>query len=128
MLNKVELIGNLGQEPEIRHIPSGEAVATLSVATSRRWKDKASGEKRDEVEWHRVILWGKLAEIAGEYLKKGAKIYIEGRIQTRKWTDDKGVDRYSTEIVGQQMLMLGDKGGNTARPPDGYDFNDDIPF
>lgn len=140
MKNLVILIGNLGADPELRYLPDGNAVATLSLATTRRWKDKQSGEKREEAEWHRVVLWGKLAEIAGEYLKKGGQIYVEGRLQTRKWTDDKGTDRYSTEIVGQEMHMLGKKDGQASgRPPqppvpdappdDQYaGFDDDIQF
>ena len=107
-LNKVLLIGNLGRDPEMRFLPSGEAVANLSIATSETWKDK-NGEKQEKTEWHRVSLFGKLAEIAGEYLKKGSTCYIEGRIQTRKWQDKDGNDKYSTEIVGQSMQMLGPK-------------------
>jgi len=141
MLNKVTLIGNLGADPEIRHTQEGTTVATINLATSRRWKDKKTGEKRDETEWHRVILWGKVAEIAGEYLKKGGKAYIEGRLQTRKWTDKEGVERYTTEVVGENLLLLGDKGDrqeSSSRPPQPPipdnepssfgDFDDDIPF
>lgn len=105
-VNKVILIGNLGRDPEIRYMPSGDALATLSVATTDSWKDK-SGEKQERTEWHRVSMFGRLAEIAGEYLKKGSQVYIEGRIQTRKYTDKDGVEKYSTEIVANEMKMLG---------------------
>jgi single-strand DNA-binding protein len=108
-VNKVILIGNLGRDPEIRYMPSGDAMATLSIATTDTWKDK-SGEKQEKTEWHRVALFGKLAEIAGEYLKKGSQVFIEGRIQTRKWTDKEGQERYSTEIVANEMKMLGSRG------------------
>ena len=137
MKNLVILIGNLGADPEIRHTPGGAAVATVSIATTRRWKDKQSGEKKEDTQWHRVIFWNRLAEIAGEYLKKGSQIYVEGRIETRKWTDDKGVDRYSTEIIANEMHMLGGKGeGGGSRPaaapipetpPDDF-YDDSIPF
>ncbi len=110
-VNKVILIGNLGRDPEIRYMPSGDALATLSVATTDSWKDK-SGEKQEKTEWHRVSMFGRLAEIAGEYLKKGSQVYIEGRIQTRKYTDKDGQEKYSTEIVANEMKMLG--GRNTA--------------
>ncbi|MFC0139710.1 single-stranded DNA-binding protein [Erwinia mallotivora] len=120
-INKVILVGNLGQDPEIRYIPSGSAVATLSLATSESWRDKQSGEQKEATEWHRVILFGKLAEVAGEYLRKGSQVYIEGQLQTRKWHDQQnGVDRYSTEVVVKAngvMQMLGGRqsggGGNT---------------
>ncbi|MFY3758477.1 single-stranded DNA-binding protein, partial [Escherichia coli] len=108
--NKVILVGYLGQDPEIRYMPSGGAVATLSLATSESWRDKQSGEQKEKTEWHRVVLFGKLAEIAGEYLRKGSQVYIEGQLRTRKWTDSDGVDRYSTEVVvnvGGSMQMLG---------------------
>lgn len=110
-LNKAQIIGNLGQDPEVRYTPSGAAVCNLSIATTRSWKDKNSGDKVEETEWHRVTLYDKLAEIAGEYLKKGRQVYIEGRLKTRKWQDKDGVDRYTTEIIAEQMLMLGGKEG-----------------
>lgn len=109
-VNKVILIGHLGQDPEIRYMPSGGAVANLTLATSESWRDKQSGEMREKTEWHRVVIFGKLAEIAGEYLKKGSQVYIEGSLQTRKWQDQSGQDRYTTEVVvniGGSMQMLG---------------------
>ena len=108
-LNKVEIIGNLGADPEVRYMQNGNAVANLSIATTESWKDKQTGEKKELTEWHRVVLFGKLAEIAGEYLRKGSKVFIEGGLRTRKWTDQAGVERYTTEInVGMngRMLML----------------------
>ncbi len=119
MLNKVMLIGNLGADPEVRYMSSGDAVTTISLATSRRWRDKMSGEMRDATEWHRIVFFNignyKLAEIAGEYLKKGSQAYVEGRIQTRKWQDkNTGQDRYSTEIVAEQLHMLGSRSGGTG--------------
>ncbi len=108
-LNKVMLIGNLGKDPEVRYTTSGQAVASFNLATSEKFKNK-SGEMEERTEWHRVTLWGKLAEIAGEYLAKGRTVYIEGRLQTRKWTDRDGNDKYTTEIVGDRMQMLGGKG------------------
>ena len=110
-INKVILIGNLGNDPEVRYMPSGAAVANFSVATSENWKDKQSGETKTRTEWHRVCCFNRLGEIAGEYLKKGAKIYIEGRLQTRKWQDANGQDRYTTEIIATEMEMLGSGGG-----------------
>ena len=112
-VNKVILIGNLGKDPEVRYLPSGSAICNLTIATSRQSKDKVSGEKQEETEWHRVVMFDRLAEISGEYLKKGKSVYIEGRLRTRKWTDKEGVERYSTEIVAQEMTMLGgrDSGG-----------------
>lgn len=110
-VNKVILIGNLGRDPEIRYMPSGDALATLSLATTDTWKDK-SGEKQEKTEWHRVSMFGRLAEIAGEYLKKGSQVYIEGRIQTRKYTDKDGSEKYSTEIVANEMKMLGSRGAS----------------
>jgi single-strand DNA-binding protein len=109
-VNKVILIGNLGKDPETRYLPSGDAVTNISVATTDTWKDK-SGEKQEHTEWHRVAFFGKTAEIAGEYLKKGSPVYIEGRIRTRKWQDKEGQDRYSTEIVADRMQLLGGRGG-----------------
>jgi single-strand DNA-binding protein len=111
-VNKVILVGNLGRDPEVRYSPEGSAICNLSLATTSQWKDKASGEKREETEWHRVVMYNRLAEIAGEYLKKGRSVYIEGRLKTRKWQDkDTGADRYSTEIVADQMQMLGGREG-----------------
>jgi len=109
-INKVILIGHLGQDPEVRYMPNGGAVATLSLATSETWRDKQSGEQKEKIEWHRVVLFGKLAEIAGEYLRKGSQVYIEGALRTRKWADQSGQDRYTTEVVvnvGGTMQMLG---------------------
>ena len=106
-VNKVILVGNLGQKPEIRYTQTNTAVATLSIATSESWKDKESGEQREKTEWHRVVFFGKLAEIAEQYLDKGSQIYIEGKLQTRKWQDKDGNDKYTTEILGNEMNMLG---------------------
>ena len=110
-VNKVILVGNLGQDPEVKYMPSGSAVANLTVATSESWKDKATGEDREKTEWHRVAIFGKLAEVAGEYLRKGSQVYLEGQLQTRKWQDQSGQDRYTTEVVVQGfngvMQMLG---------------------
>ena len=114
MLNKVMLIGNLGADPEVRYLPSGSAVATVRIATSRTWKDKQTGEKKTDTEWHRVVFFERLAEIVGEYLKKGSQIYVEGRIRTQKWQDKEGQDRYTTEIVGSEMHMLGSRSGGTS--------------
>ena len=111
-VNKVILIGNLGRDPETRYLPDGGAVTNVSVATTDTWKDK-SGEKQERTEWHRVAFFGRLAEIAGEYLKKGSPVYIEGRLQTRKWQDKDGQDRYTTEIVANEMKMLGSRGGGS---------------
>lgn len=115
-INKVILVGNLGQDPEVRYLPNGGAVANISIATSETWKDKQTGEQKDRTEWHRVVIFGKLAEIAGEYLKKGSQVYIEGQLQTRKWQDQSGQDRYSTEVVvniGGTLQILGGRGSNT---------------
>ncbi len=151
-INKVILVGNLGQDPEIRYTPGGMAIANITVATSDSWKDKQTGEQQERTEWHRVVFFSRLAEITGEYLKKGSQVYIEGRLQTRKWKDQSGQDRYTTEIVANEMQMLGSrsKGAeaapqndyNESRPaskpattssaapaPAGFDdFDDDIPF
>jgi single-strand DNA-binding protein len=124
-VNKVILIGNLGRDPEVRYSPSGSAVANITLATSESWKDKNSGEKQEKTEWHRVVFFGRLAEIAGEYLKKGSQVYVEGRLQTRKWQDKEGHDRYTTEIVANEMQMLGSRGG--AGVPSGDNFNQDQP-
>ncbi len=121
-VNKVILVGNLGKDPEIRYSPNGGAVANITIATSESWKDKVSGEKQEKTEWHRVVFFGRLAEIAGEYLKKGAQIYVEGRLQTRKWQDKEGKDRYTTEIVANEMQMLGSREGRGA-PADHGDFD-----
>jgi len=109
-VNKVILVGNLGQDPEVRYLPSGEAVANITLATSESWRDKATGEQKEQTEWHRVVLFGKLAEVAGEYLRKGSQVYIEGQLRTRKWTDQSGTEKYTTEVlvnVGGVMQMLG---------------------
>lgn len=111
-VNKVILIGNLGRDPELRYNPDGAAICAVSIATTSQWRDKASGEKREETEWHRVVFYNRLAEIAGEYLKKGRSVYVEGRLKTRKWQDkETGQDRFSTEVVADQMQMLGGNGG-----------------
>jgi len=110
-VNKVILVGNLGRDPETRYMPDGAAITNVSVATSFQWNDKASGEKKEETEWHRIVFRGKLAEIAGEYLKKGSQVYVEGRLRTRKWQDKDGQDRYTTEVVAERMQMLGSRAG-----------------
>ena len=117
-VNKVILIGNLGKDPEVRYTPNGSAIATITLATSRQWKNKESGERQEETEWHRVVFFDRLAEIAGEYLKKGKSIYVEGRLKTRKWQDKEGLDRYTTEIVANEMTMLGSKDGGGAAGDD----------
>ena len=148
-VNKVIIVGNLGRDPETRYLPSGEAVTNISVATTDTWKDKTSGEKKELTEWHRVAFFGRLAEIAGEYLKKGSQVYVEGSLRTRKWQDKEGKDRYTTEIRADVMQMLGSragageprgepapKGEGAAKPaaaakkPAGKfdDMEDDIPF
>jgi single-strand DNA-binding protein len=150
-VNKVILVGNLGADPETRYTAGGSAVTNVRLATTDAWKDKQSGEQQERTEWHRVVFWGRLAEIAAEYLRKGSQIYVEGRIQTRKWQDKDGQDRWSTEIVGNEMQMLGGRGGGGGQsaPPDFdggqsedsgpsqgsakkaaavEDFDDDIPF
>lgn len=142
-VNKVILIGHCGKDPETRYMPSGGAVTNISIATSEGWKDKQTGENKEKTEWHNVVFFNRLAEIAGEYLRKGSQIYVEGRLQTRKWQDKSGNDRYTTEIVANEMQMLGGKGGGgggdsyapaqssqpesaPAMVDDGFD--DDIPF
>ena len=110
-INKVILIGNLGSDPEVRYTPTGVPVATLSLATSESWKDKQTGEQKELTEWHRVVFYRRQAEVCGEYLRKGSKVYIEGKLRTRKWQDQAGVDRYTTEIMGESMQMLDSKGG-----------------
>jgi single-strand DNA-binding protein len=118
-VNKVILIGNLGRDPEVRYMPSGDAVANISIATTETWKDK-NGEKQEKTEWHRVAMFGKTAEIAGEYLKKGSQVYIEGRLETRKWTDKEGQERTTTEVRADRMQMLGSRSGGSERmaPPE----------
>jgi single-strand DNA-binding protein len=113
-INKVILIGNLGADPETRAMPSGSTVANLRIATSESWRDKQTGEQQERTEWHRVAMFGRLAEIAAEYLKKGSQVYIEGSLRTRKWTDKQGQERYSTEIIGNELQMLGGRGGGGA--------------
>ncbi|MEM7707384.1 MAG: single-stranded DNA-binding protein [Pseudomonadota bacterium] len=153
-INKVILVGNLGNDPDTRYTASGAAVSNLSVATSRSWRDKQSNEMREETEWHRVVLFGRLGEIAAEYLRKGSKVYLEGRLQTRKWQDKQGQDRWTTEIIADEMQMLDSRGGGGSAPFEGGggrpqqqrspapaggqaqapagpppdDFDDDIPF
>ncbi|HEX2567545.1 MAG TPA: single-stranded DNA-binding protein [Burkholderiales bacterium] len=151
-VNKVIVVGNLGRDPETRYMPDGAAITNVSIATTYQWKDKASGEKKEETEWHRVMFRGRLAEIAGEYLKKGSQVYVEGRLRTRKWQDKEGQDRYTTEIVADTMQMLGSRAGSgepraeapaeakaaeprgearpAAKKPAGKfdDMEDDIPF
>jgi single-strand DNA-binding protein len=153
-INKVILIGNLGADPETRAMPSGSTVANLRIATSESWRDKQTGEQQERTEWHRVAFFGRLAEVAGEYLRKGSQVYVEGSLRTRKWQDKQGNERYSTEIIGNELQMLGGRGGGggaaaggAPRPqeggtasapafseesgggaPKGEDFDDDIPF
>lgn len=134
-VNKAVIIGALGADPEVRHMSNGDAVCNLRVATSDKWKDKNSGEQKEATEWHRITFYGKLAEIAGQYLKKGAKVYVEGKITTRKWTDKDGKDNYTTEIVGKEMVMLGGKQDGDSKPkqegrqkPPVDDDEDQIPF
>ena len=149
-INKVIIVGNVGGDPETRYMPSGSAVTNLTVATNESWKDKQTGEQKDRTEWHRVAMFNRLAEIAAEYLRKGSQVYIEGKLRTRKWQDKEGHDRYTTEIIADEMQMLGGRGGNAgggggnfgganqgggkqgggnAPPEPGPDdFDDDIPF
>ncbi|HWK71543.1 single-stranded DNA-binding protein [Pollutimonas sp. M17] len=123
-VNKVILVGNLGRDPEVRYSPDGAAICNVSIATTSQWKDKATGEKREETEWHRVVFYNRLAEIAGEYLKKGRSVYVEGRLKTRKWQDkDTGADRYSTDIVADQMQMLGGRGDDAGMGGGGTEYN-----
>lgn len=120
-VNKVIIVGTLGNDPEVKYSASGSAIANLSVATSEQWKDKQTGEKKEQTEWHRIVIFGKLAEVAGEYLRKGSQVYIEGQLRTRKWTDSNGVERYTTEIVipqmGGVMQMLGGKREDSGQKP-----------
>ncbi|MEN1727524.1 MAG: single-stranded DNA-binding protein [Pseudomonadota bacterium] len=144
-INKVILIGNLGSDPETRHTAGGSAVTNLSLATSETWRDRQSGDMQEKTEWHRVVMFSKLAEIAGEYLRKGSKVYVEGRLQTRKWQDRDGNDRYTTEVVANEMQMLDSRGGSeplgdsgrssygnspapAPAPAGGGNIEDDIPF
>lgn len=134
-VNKCILVGHLGADPEIKYMPSGTAVANVTIATSESWRDKTTGEKVEKTEWHRVTFYQKLAEIVGEYLKKGAQVYVEGRLQTRKWQAKDGTDRYTTEIIASQMQMLGSKGASTeSREAQSQsdapqeEFDKDIPF
>ncbi|GJL82942.1 MAG: single-stranded DNA-binding protein [marine bacterium B5-7] len=110
-INKAIIVGNLGKDPEVRYSANGSAITNITVATSDSWKDKTTGEQQERTEWHRIVFFNRLAEVAGEYLKKGSQVYIEGRIQTRKWQDQSGQDRYTTEIVASEMQMLGSRGG-----------------
>lgn len=133
-LNKSQLIGNLGADPEVRYMPDGTATASITVATTDSWKDKATGEKKERTEWHRVVFFKGLAEVVGQYLKKGSQIFVEGKLRTRKWTDKSGIDRYTTEIVGREMQMLGKRADNEVQtaptgetPPFGADDDDDSP-
>lgn len=124
-VNKVILVGNLGRDPEVRYSPDGAAICNVSIATTSNWKDKNSGERREETEWHRVVFYNRLAEIAGEYLKKGRSVYVEGRLKTRKWQDkDTGADRYSTEIVADQMQMLGGRESTGGMDDGGFGGDD----
>lgn len=144
-VNKVILIGNLGGDPEVRYAPSGSAVANVTLATSSSWRDKQSGELQERTEWHRIVFFGRLAEIVGEYLRKGSKVYVEGALRTRKWQDKSGVDRYTTEIIANEMHMLDSRGASAtnqaagempeaaaSQPAEletgGANFDDDIPF
>ena len=123
-VNKVILVGNLGKDPEVRYLPDGGAVVNMSLATSSSWKDKSTGEKKEETEWHRIVIYGRLAEIAGEYCKKGRPVYIEGRLKTRKWQDQAGVEKYTTEIVADQMQLLGSReGGGSGMSSSSEDFD-----
>ena len=128
-VNKAIIVGNLGNDPDVKNTSTGGTVTNITVATSESWTDKNTGEKKEETEWHRVVFFNKLAEIAGEYLRKGSQVYVEGKIKTRKWQDKDGNDRYSTEIVGNDMQMLGGKPNNTSQQTSGpADFSDNIPF
>lgn len=145
-VNKVILVGNLGGDPETRAMPSGGAVTNFTLATNESWKDKQTGEQKDRTEWHKVAMFNRLAEIAAEYLRKGSQVYIEGKLRTRKWQDRDGNDRYTTEVIADEMQMLGGrggggsasfdsepsggskKGGGQQSPPPAEDFDDDIPF
>jgi single-strand DNA-binding protein len=123
-INKVILVGNLGADPETRYTASGSAITNISVATSESWKDKQTGENQERTEWHRVVFFNRLAEIAGEYLRKGSQVYVEGTLRTRKWQGQDGQDRYTTEVVANEMQMLGSRGGDTMQRPAGGGFRD----
>lgn len=123
-INKVILVGNVGIDPDVRYLPNGNAVTTLSVATSESWKDKVTGEKQERTEWHRVVCFNRLGEIAGEYVRKGSKLYVEGSLRTRKWQDQQGQDKYTTEIIASDIQMLDSKGGNGGGSSANYE---DIP-
>lgn len=135
-VNRITLVGNVGADPEVRYLPDGTATATVRLATTDKWKDKASGETKERTEWHRVVFFKKLAEVVGEYVKKGSQLYIEGQNRTRKWTDKDGIDRYTTEIFAREMQMLGKKAhtgpaapNDDTPAPDADDMQDpDIPF
>jgi len=144
-INKVILVGNLGQDPDTRYMPSGSAVTNLRIATSEQWKDKQTGEQKERTEWHSVAMFGRLAEISAEYLRKGSQVYIEGKLRTRKWQDKQGNDRWTTEVIADEMQMLGGRGGGGGAAPmssqdsgpprgnypdsgGGDEFDDDIPF
>ena len=116
-VNKVIIVGNLGRDPEVRYTPDGASIANVTIATTDTWKDKATGEKKEATEWHRVVFFGKLAEIVGQYLKKGRQVYVEGALRTRKWQDKEGQERYTTEIVANEMKMLGSREGMSDAPP-----------
>lgn len=116
-VNKVIVVGNLGRDPETRYMPSGDAMTNIAVATTDKWKDKATGEQKEATEWHRIAFFGKLAEIAGQYLKKGSQVYIEGKLRTRKWTDKDGVEKFTTEIIADSMQMLGSRMGSGGSAP-----------
>ena len=116
-VNKVILIGNLGRDPEVRYTPNGDSITNINIATTDTWKDKATGDKKEATEWHRVVFFGRLAEIAGQYLKKGRQVYVEGALRTRKWQDKEGQERYTTEIVANEMKMLGSREGMSDAPP-----------
>jgi single-strand DNA-binding protein len=123
-LNKVQIIGHLGRDPEVRYMPSGDAMASVAVATSEQWKDKATGEKKEATEWHRVVVFGKLAEVIGQYLKKGSLVYFEGKLKTRKWQNKEGVDVYTTELVCDTMQMLGSRQGQAQDSNDARSYQD----
>lgn len=127
-VNKVILVGNIGQDPDVRYMPNGKAVTNLRIATSEQWKDKQTGDKQERTEWHSVVLFDKLGEIAGQYLKKGSQVYVEGKLQTRKWQDKEGKDRYSTEIIASEMQMLGGRQQSDERPQRKSQAKDDVPF
>lgn len=127
-VNRVTLIGRLGQDPDVRYMPNGKAVTNLRIATSEQWKDKQTGDKQERTEWHSVVMFDKLGEIAGQYLKRGSQVYVEGKLQTRKWQDKEGKDRYSTEIIASEMQMLGGRQQSDERPQRQSQAKDDVPF